>query len=277
LDDDDHNLQTRHAPSTVDSGQPGHYALGLGIPFAPSNLPADKPVHGNNIIDNNTSPHPAKRQRSASPRYNSNPLHTSTPPLLYREDGKGSREDIDGSDSNESGDDDISSKRQKLSAPLGGMIALSGHNGRSRHSPSPISEDAKDDESERTSIDGNLASTARTTPVAFESASLTEPQLCPEVIDANQDWEVRKIIGREDVDGVLHYLVEWCPTLEPEHSLGHAKELVDKFEARLRAQRGAKSGRGRPGLKVRQQAIGQANASGSQQQKRRQGRPRRQT
>jgi hypothetical protein len=51
------------------------------------------------------------------------------------------------------------------------------------------------------------------------------------VIDDNQDWEARKIIGKEDVDGVLHYLVEWCPTLVPKHLLGHAKELVDDFEA----------------------------------------------
>ena len=29
---------------------------------------------------------------------------------------------------------------------------------------------------------------------------LTEPKLCPEVINANQDWEFRKIIGREDID-----------------------------------------------------------------------------
>jgi hypothetical protein len=34
------------------------------------------------------------------------------------------------------------------------------------------------------------------------------PQLCLEVIDVNQDWEVRKFIRREDVDSVLHYLVE---------------------------------------------------------------------
>jgi len=38
------------------------------------------------------------------------------------------------------------------------------------------------------------------------------------VIDPNQDyWEVRKIIGREDVDGVLHYLVDLVPgTLAPD-------------------------------------------------------------
>jgi hypothetical protein len=93
--------------------------------------------------------------------------------------------------------------------------------------------------------------------------------------DDNQDWEVRKIIGREHVDGVLHYLVEWCPTLEPEHSLGHAKELVDEFEAQLRVLRGVKSGRGELGLKVRKHMTLESNRSGLPQQRRR-GRPRKQ-
>jgi hypothetical protein len=32
------------------------------------------------------------------------------------------------------------------------------------------------------------------------------------VIDANQESEIRDIIAKEDVDGVVHYLVEWSPT-----------------------------------------------------------------
>jgi hypothetical protein len=85
------------------------------------------------------------------------------------------------------------------------------------------------------------------------------------VIDADRDWEVRKIIGKENVDGVLHYLVDWYPTLQPENSLRHAKELVDKFEARLRAQREVKNGRGG-------RATANANASDGQE-KRLRGRP----
>jgi hypothetical protein len=54
-------------------------------------------------------------------------------------------------------------------------------------------------------------------------------------MDTNQDWEVRKIIDKEDTDGVLHYFVEWSATLVPGYLLGHTKELVDEFEARLRA------------------------------------------
>jgi hypothetical protein len=39
--------------------------------------------------------------------------------------------------------------------------------------------------------------------------------------------------GKEVVNGVLHYWVRWAEILEPEHSLGDVKEMVDKFEARL--------------------------------------------
>jgi len=95
-------------------------------------------------------------------------------------------------------------------------------------------------------------------------------------LDDNQDWEVRKITGKEDIDGVLHYLVDWSPTLVPEHSLGHAQELVDEFEARLRAKRGFKNGRGRPGLKWDERMVVEADVSG-RQQKRPRGRPREQT
>jgi hypothetical protein len=43
--------------------------------------------------------------------------------------------------------------------------------------------------------------------------------------------------------------VDWNPTLLSEHSLGHAKELVDKFEDCLRATRKVRNGPGGVGLK----------------------------
>jgi hypothetical protein len=73
---------------------------------------------------------------------------------------------------------------------------------------------------------------------------------------------------------VLHYLVNWSPTLEPKHSLVYVKELVDKFEARLRAKRRDKNKRGRLGLK---QAVTEVDESSSQQQKKPRGRPQKQT
>ena len=114
------------------------------------------------------------------------------------------------------------------------------------------------------------------TPNVFESASLTESQPCPKVIDANRDWKVRKTIGKEYVDGVLHYLVKWCPTLEPVHSLEHARWLVDDFEAQPIAIWKDKAGRARLGVKRDGQAAMGVDVSGGQLKKRRRGRPRKQ-
>jgi hypothetical protein len=153
---------------------------------------------------------------------------------------------------------------------------LHNSNGPSRCAPSPIAGDDGDDATDGISTDSNLASTARTTHV-LEDSLRTESQLCLQVIDADRDWEIRKIVSKEVVDGVLHYLVDWHPTLPPVYSLGYAKELVDKFEARLRAQREANNGRGGQGLKRGERAVVEADASGGQQQKTPRGRPRKQT
>jgi hypothetical protein len=99
------------------------------------------------------------------------------------------------------------------------------------------------DQSSATSVDGRVASTARTAPVAPESAPLTDPALPPQVVDADPDWEVRDILGKKVVDGKVHYLVDWRLTLVLESELGNAKELVDEFEARLRTQRESQHGR----------------------------------
>jgi hypothetical protein len=171
-------------------------------------------------------------------------------------------EDIGGGDSDGAEVADISSKRQKFSASQGGETTMNMYNGQSQHSPLPNSEDEKGDRSESISAEDSLASTARTTPAASDFPPLADLPLSPQMIDANQEWEARKIIGKEDVDGVLHYLVEWCPTLEPEHSLGYARELLDEFEEQLRARCRVKSGK--------------SDASGGRQQKRPRGRPRKQ-
>jgi len=97
--------------------------------------------------------------------------------------------------------------------------------------------------------------------------------LLPDQSNANEDWDVRDILGK-DIDGEVYYLVDWRPTLVPEHPLENAKELVDEFKARLRAQREPKNGRGRPSLKQGDRAMVGAEASGKTLQKRRRGRPR---
>jgi hypothetical protein len=43
-----------------------------------------------------------------------------------------------------------------------------------------------------------------------------QPKLCSEMINSKQQWEVRHIVGREDVCGVRHYRVKWRSTFEAE-------------------------------------------------------------
>ena len=90
------------------------------------------------------------------------------------------------------------------------------------------------DQSSGTSVEGRLASTVGTTSTVSESAPLADPAVAVQVDDANRDWEVNDILDKMVVDGEVQYLVDWCPTLVPEHELGNAKELVDEFEARVR-------------------------------------------
>jgi len=48
-----------------------------------------------------------------------------------------------------------------------------------------------------------------------------------------QEWEICNIVGKEDVNGVLHYWVQWSATLVPKYEMGEAKALVARFEAGL--------------------------------------------
>lgn len=277
-------LDNTHALRTVDGEPLDHNALDLDIVPAPFNPSAQTLKYSGNDgdedgINNNTSPRPTKRQRSTSPHCEPNLHHTNTTPPPHNEDVESSTENADGSDSAKSGEDKFLSKRRKLSDSLGGSTALNSHKVRSQRSPPSIPEGPEDDGvdgSESVSVDGNLASTARTTPDVFESASLTKSQLSPDVNETSRNWEVREVIGKEYVDGVLHYMVKWCPTLEPAHSLEHAKELVDEFEARLRRLRKDKEGRVQLGLKRDGQSVMGTDVSGGQQQKRPRGRPRKQ-
>lgn len=123
------------------------------------------------------------------------------------------------------------------------------------------------DQSSGTSLDGRLPSTARTTPASSESARLTESPLAAQAVVADHDWEVRDIIGRKDVGGEVYYLVDWRQTLVPESALVNAKELVDEFEPRLRAQLESKRGRRGPGLTRGERATVVADAPGKIPQK----------
>jgi hypothetical protein len=104
------------------------------------------------------------------------------------------------------------------------------------------------------------------------------PEQAVDVANDKQEWEICDIIGKEDVDGVPHYCVQWSATLVPKCEMGKAKALIARFEAGLRAQhkqrkqKGGK-GRGRPfPSRVGKQA--RTRATGDTQQKKGQGRPR---
>lgn len=63
----------------------------------------------------------------------------------------------------------------------------------------------------------------------------------------------------------MHYWVRWAETLEPEHSLGDAEEMVDKFEARLSVKREVKKWKKGPGSNRGKHVVVEANASAGQQ------------
>jgi hypothetical protein len=119
-----------------------------------------------------------------------------------------------------------------------------------------------------------MASRELITAIGGQSATRSASMI-PEL----QEWEISDIIGKEVFDGEVHYLVEWSASLVLKCELGKAKVLVDKFEARLRAQcrqRGRKR-RGRlPPPKAGKQAIAVARATSEAQQKKGRGRPRKQ-
>lgn len=266
--DNDDNLNTKPAPRTLDSRQANNNVFNSEVPPTLSYRTANERDNG---ISDDKSNLVGKRRRSVSP--NPTLRYTITSPLSYSEDAKSSQGHIDSNDPDESEDGDFRSKRQRLSALVDGKTTLDRTKKGSQRSPSSISEDG----TLSISVDSKTANTARPASAGFDSPLLTESQLAAQAIDDNQNWEVRKISGKEDVDGVLHYWVEWASTLEPEHSLGHAKELVDKFEARLRAKLEVKNGRGRPALKQSEQAVLGTDVSSSREQRRPRGRPRKQT
>jgi hypothetical protein len=62
------------------------------------------------------------------------------------------------------------------------------------------------------------------------------PEQAVEVANDKQEWEICDIIGKEDVDGVPYYWVQWSVTLVPKCEIGKARALIARFEAGLRAQ-----------------------------------------
>ena len=56
-------------------------------------------------------------------------------------------------------------------------------------------------------------------------SALDDPGRPPQVAvaDNKQEWEICDIVGKEDVDGVPHYWVQWSVTLVPKSEMGKAR------------------------------------------------------
>jgi hypothetical protein len=107
---------------------------------------------------------------------------------------------------------------------------------------------------------------------------LDNPKRPPQVAvaDNKQEREIYDIVGKEDVNGVSHYWVQWSVTLVPKYEMGEAKALVARFEAGLQAQGKQKGGKGRRRLPPSipgKRAIAGVRTKGKTQ-KRGRGRPR---
>ena len=225
----------------MEGGQPGCGTFDMDhLPIPSTRMIHDRGDSGN--ATGKTTPHQTKRQRSNPPPSTSTStsgnLITS---LLPRNDHEeGSRDIV--SDSGEPRADGICSKRRKFSTPQGRGTGCCNDPSQPSGTLSVANKDSEEDDGTLSiSLDARHTSSSRSTP-ALEATSLAEVEVCPMLTDVDPDWDVREIIGKEDLDGVSYYLVDWHPTLLPVHSLGHAKELVDEFEARIRAQRGFKRG-----------------------------------
>jgi hypothetical protein len=99
--------------------------------------------------------------------------------------------------------------------------------------------------------DGQSATLARSPSTIPAPDDPEMPEQAVEVANDKQEWEICDIIGKEDVDGVPHYWVQWSATLVPKCEMGKARALIARFEAGLRAQRKQRKqkggkGRGRP-------------------------------
>ncbi|KAI9765646.1 MAG: hypothetical protein M1840_007203 [Geoglossum simile] len=70
---------------------------------------------------------------------------------------------------------------------------------------------------------------------ASTTTDIVEPQPVARV-GCNGEWRIHGIIGKEVIDGVLHYCVDWEPTMLPENDLRGAWCMVQEFEAKEQAR-----------------------------------------
>ncbi|TGO56051.1 hypothetical protein BCON_0083g00440 [Botryotinia convoluta] len=72
----------------------------------------------------------------------------------------------------------------------------------------------------------------------MKNDSFQDSNYVAQISDASCGREFHNIIGKEDIDGEVHYLVDWTPTLVRGEVLKKAKAqlLIDQFESRCQSQ-----------------------------------------
>jgi hypothetical protein len=170
----------------------------------------------------NKVPRPTKRQRPASIL-----RHVSTSPLPHNEDWNSGQEILIMAIA--------SSLETKMSIPSGGYFpTVAGL----RYTAATDDRVVSHHQFRRKTRTSGLLASLRTAdpPALLELPRHLNPLLqrnppLPTGARRRPELEARQIIGKEDVDGVLYYMMDWHPILLPERLLGHIKELVDKFKA----------------------------------------------
>ncbi|CZR52890.1 uncharacterized protein PAC_02767 [Phialocephala subalpina] len=102
----------------------------------------------------------------------------------------------------------------------------------------PASDDG-DDELCRSPSWYRFGASATTTESTENARDYARPCYVAQVEDVYREREFHNIIGKEYIDGEIHYLVDWVPTLVRGHVLrkAQAQPLISRFEARCQAQK----------------------------------------
>jgi hypothetical protein len=121
--------------------------------------------------------------------------------------------------------------------------------------------------------DDGYSCIGESTTMVSTSTEQSQPTAISTDVDA--EWEIDgDLMGKEVIDGEVHYLVPWKPTLVPATLMQNALELINSFEARFRAQ----SGKSVEGARVAKKIATSRKSSqhGKDTTARRRGRPRKQ-
>ncbi|KAM9875413.1 hypothetical protein VDGL01_10475 [Verticillium dahliae] len=85
---------------------------------------------------------------------------------------------------------------------------------------------------------------------SIRSTSTGSEQGRPIDVVADGEWEITELIGKEIIQGKVHYLVRWQATLVPEDEI-NAPELISRFEAKFRVKASLHTGSSRVAKQTR--------------------------